>query len=239
MENTNYVGLSYAVALSRKMDVIANNIANVDTAGFKSSHNQFEEYIVSNAGDNKPMSMVQEQGTYRDFAPGPLQQTGNVLDVALQGNGFMAVQTPDGEKYTRNGSFSMDATGQLVTSFGMPVAGSGGGPIIIPAGSREISIAKDGTVSTEQGQLGRLKVVRFDNPQDLSPVGNSMFEASGEGIPDPATTVQQGMIEGSNVNSVKEMTDMIEVLRNYQSVARMLQNTHDSEINMISKLSKI
>jgi flagellar basal-body rod protein FlgF len=120
----------------------------------------------------------------------------------------------------------------------MPVSGESGGAITIPPEARDISIAEDGTISSSVGQLGKLKVVRFDNPQDMKPVGNSMYETSQSPVPDPASKVHQGMLEGSNVNSVMEMTDMIEVLRRYQSMAQLLQNNHNMEIGMIQKLSE-
>ena len=238
MENTGYVALSYQIALERKMDQVANNIANVDTSGFKSSHMLFNEHLV-NAPKQNPLSMVMDYGNYRNYQPGPIQSTGNTYDVALEGNGFMVIQTEDGEKYTRNGNFSTNNQGQLVTSSGELVADTGGKPIIIPAEARDVVISENGTVSTDQGQLGRLKIVRFENPQDLKPVGNSLFETSQGGTPDETTTVRQGMIEGSNVNAVMEMTDMIEVMRKYQSMARLLQTDHDLQTSMIQSLSRI
>ncbi len=237
MENTGYVALSYQVALGRKMDQVANNIANVDTSGYKSSHMLFNEHIV-NAPKQKPLSMVMDYGNYRNYQPGPIQQTGNTFDVALQGNGFLVVQTPEGEKYTRNGNMNVNNLGQLVNSSGQLMADTGGKPITIPAGSRDVIIAENGTISTDQGQLGRLKIVRFADPQQLKPIGNSLFEG-GSGIPDPTTTVRQGMIEGSNVNAVTEMTDMIEIMRKYQSMARVLQSDHDMQTSMIQRFSRL
>lgn len=238
MENTGYVALSYQVALERKMDQVANNIANVDTNGFKSSHMLFNEYVV-NATKQKPLSMVLDYGNYRNFEPGAFQQTGNTLDVALEGNGFLAVQTPDGQKYSRNGSMSVNQQGQLVTSGGLIVSDTGGKPIIIPPESRDVIISENGTVSTDQGQIGQLKVVRFDKPQQMKPVGNSLYETDQAAIPDATTRVKQGMIEGSNVNAVLEMTDMIEVQRKYESVARLLQSDHDLQTSMIQSFSRI
>ncbi len=238
MENTGYVALSYAVGLRNKMDLVANNIANVDTNGYKSSHMVFDEYVV-NAKKQKPLSMVQDYGNYRDHKPGPIDLTGNPLDVALQGNGFLSVATTGGERFTRNGSMTTNALGQLTNSSGELMNDTGGNPITIPFGTRDITIAADGTVSTEEGQVGQLKVVSFADPQQLRPVGNDAYETSQGGTPDLTTKVKQGALEGSNVNPVMEMTDMIEVMRKYESVARILQTEHDSQINMITKLSRI
>lgn len=238
MENTVYVALSYQVALERKMAIVSNNIANVDTNGYRSSHMMFSEHVID-APRQKPISMVEDYGNYRDFKPGPLQQTGNPYDVALVGNGFMAVATPNGERFTRNGNMHINATGQLVNSSGDVMADTGGKPITIPPGSSQVTISANGTVSNEDGPLGQLKIVRFENPQGLKPIGDSLFETEQDALPDGETKIQQGMLEGSNVNAVLEMTDMIEVMRKYQSVARILQTEHDTQINMIQKISRI
>ena len=240
MENTLYVGLSHQMALQRKMDMIANNIANVDTTGFKAGHVLFGEQVVSKNSD-KPMSMVLERGNYRDLSTGPLQQTGNPLDIALNGNGFLAVQSEDGSvKFTRNGSMQKNNLGQLVTSSGMPYLTAGGQPLTIPADAHQVIIAKDGTVSTEQGSVGQLQVVRFENPLGVTPVGNSMYETNQDPIPDNTkTVVSQGMLEGSNVNTVMEMTKMIEVMRRYESAANLLKKEADLESSMIQRLSRM
>src|SRR5690606_11039405 len=239
MENTSYVGLSYQMALQRKMDTIANNVANVDTSGYKSGHVTFLEHI-SSPNRAEPLSMVMDYGNYRNYESGPIQQTGNPYDVALQGNGFFAVQTAEGgEQYTRNGRFQVNSAGELVNSAGQVVLDAGQKPIIIPNDAREILIDEQGAVSTDQGEIGRLKIVRFDEPQKLRPVGNSLFETEQDAVPDAETKVMQGAVEGSNANAVTEMTDMIEVLRRYQSVARLLQNDHDLQRSMIQQLSRI
>lgn len=237
MENTGYVALSYAVGLERKMDIVSNNIANVDTNGYRASHMIFKEHVV-NASKQKPISMVEDVGNYRNFQAGPVRQTGNKLDVALQGNGFLAVSTQNGEKYTRNGAMTINNLGQLVSAEGNPYVDNGGQPITLPANTANVMIAADGTISTPEGQVGQLKIVRFEDPQQMTPVGSSLYESKQEGVPDATTTVTQGALEGSNVNAVIEMTDMIEVMRKYQSVAQILQNEHDSQINMIQKLGR-
>lgn len=239
MENAIYVGLSSQLALQHKMDMIANNIANVDTTGYKAGHVLFAEELV-NRNAEMPLSMVSEKGNYRTFTGGPLTQTGNVLDVALEGNGFLAVQDSTGAtKFTRNGSMQRNNLGQLVTSGGMPYLNAGGQPISIPPDAKEISIAKDGTISTEQGSVGQLQVARFENPLKIMPVGNSLYETDQDPINDNGKTiVSQGMLEGSNVNAVLEMTDMIEVMRRYESMAQLLQKDSDLQSSMIQRLSR-
>ncbi len=240
MENTIYVGLSSQIALQSRMDMIANNVANIDTAGFKSGNMLFSEHIVTKNSDAH-MSMVSDYANYRDFSQGTMQSTGNPLDVALEGNGFFALQSSDGStKYTRNGSMLKNNLGQLVSSTGAPYLSSGSQPIVIPADAKEITILADGTVATDQGPVGQLQVVRFENPLGIKPVGDSMYETDQSPIPDNTKTkVQQGMLEGSNVNSVMEMTKMIEVMRRYEGVARMLQKDADMQSSMIQRLSRI
>jgi flagellar basal-body rod protein FlgF len=237
MENTSYVGLSYQLALQQKMDSIANNVANVDTTGYKSGHVTFQEHI-SRPSNAPPVSQVMDYGNYRNFSSGTLQQTGSPYDVALEGNGFLAVDDGTGNKYTRNGNFHKNSAGELVTSAGHIVLDAGDKPIIVPNDARDLTIDNKGVVSTDQGQIGQLKIVRFDDPQKLRPVGNSLFETEQSGTPDDQTVVIQGALEGSNVNAITEMTGMIEVMRKYQSVARLLQNDHDMQRSMIQQLSK-
>jgi flagellar basal-body rod protein FlgF len=238
MLNTGYVALSYAAGLERKMDMVANNIANANTNGFRSSHMLFNEYVVE-ASKQKPVSMVEDAGNYRNFQPGPVSQTGNPLDVALEGNGFMSVTTANGEKYTRNGAMHLNEKNQLVSSGGDLINDEGGKPITLPADSGDLTITGDGSIANKQGTVAKMKIVSFTNPQELKPVGNNNYETTQTGTPDPKTKVLQGAVEGSNVNSVLEMTDMIEISRRYESVARILQNENDSQISMIQRLSKI
>lgn len=238
MENSLIVGFSQQVALKRQMDLIANNIANMSTAGYRAQNMVFSEYVVKPKGIENPLSMVMDYGQFQSTAPGPLQRTENPLDVALEGPGYFGVQTPEGLMYTRGGNFHMDAAGNLMTSAGHPVAGEGGGAIIIPSGAKEIRIAEDGTVSTDQGAVGKLMVTEFTNEQTLDPAGNGLYRASEGGTAATNTRMIQGMLEGSNVQPVVEMTRMVEVLRTYQGVQRMLQTEHDLQRTMIQRLTR-
>lgn len=239
MENTGYIALSRQIALGRKMDIVSNNIANMTTSGYQSQHMLFTEEI-SRADRNEDISMVMDYGTYRNLTSGPITTTGNDLDVALNGNGFLAVQGPDGaEKYTRNGSFQLNELRELVNSSGLPLLDEGGKPIAIPEGESQISISSTGAVSTENGEIGQMKIVRFDNPQDMDAIGGSLFETTQTALPDETTQVMQGMLEQSNVNPIIEMTQMIEINRAYQTTARLLQNEHDRQRDAIRKLAQV
>jgi flagellar basal-body rod protein FlgF len=174
------------------------------------------------------LSMVLDYGNFRVKDNGPIKRTGNPLDVALQGQGFMGVQGPGGKvMYTRNGTFTMDSERKLVTAQGYPVVDSGGQPISIPDGQGDIVIDQQGGISVGDSNIGSLMIQDFPNLQSLKPVGDSLYEATDPGTPSTDTKVVQGALEGSNTQGVLEMTDMIEVSRNYQSVARMLQTEHD------------
>ena len=153
MQNAILVGLSRQVALAREMDVVANNIANLNTTGYKADGMVFEEYLSSAARADMTgtrISFVQDRGMWHNMSQGAAVQTGNPLDVAIDGPGFLVVQTPQGDRYTRNGSLQINATGQLVTNDGYTVLGDGG-PITLQPNDRQIQISRDGTISVREG----------------------------------------------------------------------------------------
>ncbi|MCB1476161.1 MAG: flagellar basal-body rod protein FlgF [Rhodobiaceae bacterium] len=246
MENAALIGLSSQIALRNRMDVIANNIANLNTSGFKRESVVFEEYLMPVAdmdmatSTDGQMSYVQDIATIQDHSQGPLTQTGNPFDVAINGKGFFVVRTPDGDRYTRNGAFALNANGQLVTSEGQQVLGTGG-PLTFEASETDIKIAADGTVSSSAGQKGRLQVVAFDDERFLTPVGASMFQAEDGASSAPAdqARLQQGAIEGSNVKPVVEITRMIEVQRAYQTLAQMMARTDEMRRDAIGQLANV
>jgi flagellar basal-body rod protein FlgF len=249
MENTLLIGLSRQTVLERQLDVVANNIANVNTAGFKADQSLFEEYLTSGAHEDnfKPgdrrVSYVQDRGTYRDFAQGAPEQTKNPLDVAITGNAFLVVQATGGERYTRDGGLQMNNLGQLVTQAGNPVLGTSG-PIVFQPTDHDINISPDGTVTVVEGNgrtdslRGKLRLVSFTDAQKLLKEGSNLY--SGEGAaPDLKSQVQQGYIEKSNVNGVAEMSRMIEITRAYTQIATMLQQESDLHKSAIEKLADV
>ena len=248
MQNAFLIGLSRQVALSREMDVVANNIANVDTTGYKADGSLFEEYLSSSARTDSGgrVSYVRDRGVWHDMNAGQVQHTGNPLDVAIDGNGFFTVQTPGGPRYTRNGSLQINAAGQLVTSEGNPVLGNGG-PITFQPNDRQISISPDGTISVRQGDSiadsvrGTLTVVTFANPQQLQKDGGSTFKPPAGVTPQAATgaKIVQGALEKSNVRGVVEMSRMIEITRSYMQIASMLQQQSDVSQQSIDKLAAV
>ena len=244
MENALIVGLSRQAALARELDVIANNMANVNTNGFKARASRFAEYLDADArGDAFPrpdrqVSFVIDAGTGLDLADGAVQETGNPLHIALRGDGFLAVETEGGERYTRNGALQLDAQGRLVTSDGFPVMGVDG-PIVLQPEDIDVSIAPDGLVETPDGPRGRLRLVRFEDPNALSNVGANLFSSAAEPLPADATVrVAQGALERSNVQAVREMTRLMEVSRAYSRIAGILGGMQDLRRDAIQKLSE-
>jgi flagellar basal-body rod protein FlgF len=242
MDNSFLVGLSAQQVLHQRMDITANNLANMTTAGFKAEHlvmRQLSERPAAASDTPKDIAFVDSWMLQRDFSSGSLSQTGNPLDVAIEGPGFFVVQTADGPAYTRDGQFSLDSNGQLVTRSGHPVMGSGG-PITLDPTKGESHISKDGQITQDGVAVGTLQVVDFKTPGGLSKIGDNLWQATDE-KPTTSTSVHlaPGMVEGSNVNAVRELTDMIEISRSYESVSKMLSNSDELRGASIEKLARI
>lgn len=250
MDNTVLVGLSRQVALGRELDVVANNVANINTTGFKADGSMFEEYLSPTARTNLngKVSFVQDRGTWHDLGQGAIEHTGSPLDVAIDGKGFLVVQTPRGERYTRNGALQIGANGNLMTTDGLPVLGDGG-PITFQPNDRQVSITSNGTVSVRAGTStidsvrGKLRIVSFDQAQSmrLTKDGGGTFAAPAGVTPqaDTASRVAQGAIEKSNVRGVVEISRMIEITRTYTQIATMLQQQSDMRNSAVDKLADV
>lgn len=242
MDNSFLVGLSAQQVLQQRMDITANNLANMTTAGFKTEHLVMRELSEKPAAAHdtpNDIAFVDSWMLQRDFGPGSVEQTGNPLDVAVEGPGFFVIQTPNGPAYTRDGQFSLDAAGQMVTRAGYPVQG-GGGPIMIDPTLGDVTISKDGTISQGDVVAGKLQVVDFKTPGALEKMGDNLWLATDEAPLTPASIrVAPGFVEGSNVNAVRELTDMIEISRAYQSVSKMLSNSDELRGASIEKLARL
>jgi len=241
MENSGYLALARQVALDRAIDVTANNIANLRTTGYKAEKLQFQEYVQqpsSPVTKPDPMSSVVQVGTFTDFQNGGFEKTGNALDFAIQGDGFFAVQTNAGTRYTRDGSFQLDATGQIVTKDGDPVTDAGGSAIQVPSGTRQIVVTGDGQVAADGNVVGQIGVLKFDDPQTLVREGNGLYSASSTPAASDAPVVQ-GMLETSNVQPVLELTRMMETLRNFQAAEQMVDSQHQMALDAIGKIAKV
>ncbi len=237
MENATYVGLSMQMALETGFDVIANNIANVNTTAYQAQEVMFTEYLANAAGSGE-ISYVYDVAVMRDVTPGPSVATGNPLDVAIVGEGYFMIETANGIRYTRNGSFRLDGDGQLVSAGGGAVLGEGDQPFFLTADETAITISRDGTVSTENGAIGRLRLVTFENEQEMVKVGDSLFTTEEPPLEATEAEVIQGMIEQSNVQAVLELTRMIEVSRAYQRAQQIIEAGDQLELSVIRTLTE-
>ena len=260
MMNSLWIAKTGMTAQQTQLDVISHNLANVSTTGFKRNRAEFQDLIYQNLrqvgaqtteGNQLPTGLhlglgVNVVATSRNFTQGGLQQSGNNLDVAINGDGFFEVTLPDGTTgYTRDGSFQLDAQGRIVTSGGLPVAPG----ITVPAGTKSISISENGEVSAivagsvAPQPLGSLSMSSFVNSAGLQPVGQNMFkESAASGAPQQGTPgtnglgiVRQGFLETSNVNVVEELVNMIQTQRAYEMNSKAIQTSDQ----MLAKLSQM
>ena len=234
MDNSSYVALSGQMALRRQLSVVANNMANANTAGYKGEHARFEEYLHKQGPGKDKVSFVIDQASYLDTRQGGLTQTGNPLDIALQGEGWLAYEGQGGQTlFGRDGRMTISAQGDLVTVSGNRVLDEGGAPISIPQGSGQLSISSDGVVSGQDGaQIATVGVFRVDDIQGYDRLGNGMFAASeelGEAalLPDETTRIAQGFVEESNIQPIVEMTKLMEVQRAYDRSSKLSENADD------------
>ena len=238
MENTVLAVISQQLGVQRQMDVIANNIANANTVGFKSERMLFTEFL-QDIGNGQTVALVKDAAVVRDLSDGPLMPTNNPLDVAIRGEGFFQVETPDGILYTRSGRLHLDADGALVTTDGYALLSDDTLPILTVPGDTEITIQTDGTVSSESGEIGRLTVVAFDDPYGVRKLGGGLYESDDLPRPSDSASIIQGALEGSNVEPITEMTRMIAVLRSYQGSQKLGTEEHDLRRRAIGVLGSV
>ena len=223
METPGYIALSSQSALRRQLGMIAHNIANANTTAYQGEHLVFQEYVKDTkdrkADDLRKVSMVQDIASVRDTAAGPLLRTDNPLDLAIVGDGFFAVETDEGRRYTRNGSFTLNTNGEIITSHGHIVPMDNGQPARIPP--------------------GRIQPYRVENPESMQRGPGNLFKLDEEAeiFADADSEIVQGSIEQSNVTAVLEMTNMIEVVRRYSSVSRMVNSEHERQQRAIRTLA--
>jgi len=222
MENSLLIALARQTVMQRHMEVIANNIANVSTSGFKGEQLMFVEFLASTP-DGESVSYVQDIAVVRDFGEGEFITTSNPLDVAISGKGWFVIDTPDRQAYTRSGHFTLNQQGQMVTSGGHPVLSATGTPIEIGPNETGIKISGDGTISTSAGVKGRLDVVTFEDEKALDKASESLFIT--DAVPNQAldAKIVEGMGEVSNVKPVVEITNVIWAMRSYQAAHEVVK----------------
>ena len=228
MDSPGYIMLSRLGAQLRSTQVLANNLANADTPGFRAERAVFAEFLQPRAGDAAPpgdrgAAYAIDRATWRDTAAGSISTTGNPFDLALRGDGFFAVETPRGERYTRAGRFLLAGDGKLTDADGNAVLGAGGTPIVLGPNDTRVEVLGDGTVRSENGPVGQLRVVRFDDPQKLKAEGARLYASDEAGTPAERPGVVQGAVEGSNVQPVSEITALTAQTREFQFAAQFVE----------------
>ncbi|MFN3459587.1 MAG: flagellar basal-body rod protein FlgF [Oceanibaculum sp.] len=238
MEATSFIALSRQSALQREMSAIANNIANVNTAGFKGQRVLFAEYLEEPRFGEK-ISYVIDKAIAFDMSEGTLQVTANDYDLTVSGDGFFVVETPAGPRYTRTGTFKPNENGELVTTEGYAVLDSNNNPVSVPMDQGPLLIDEFGFIRTQDGaEISQIQIVAFDNPQTLQRAGTNLFVSLEEPIQPQTARVVQGALESSNVNAVGEITRMIEVHRSYERTSNLIQQEHDRMRDGIRRLGK-
>ncbi len=237
MENTNYIILSRQTSLGRNLQMLANNMANMNTNGYREERPLFQEFL-TRTDDGQRISQTIDRGLVRNMTPGRIETTDNPLDLALSGNGFLVVDVKGQERYTRNGSLRLNANGTLVNGDGHAIIGENG-PIEIPFDSHSLSIAKDGVVESSQGEHGRLRLAAFDNENLLTKEAGGLFKAdpNQEILAAEDTEILQGSLERSNVQGILAMTELIELTRAYTRAASFAADEDKRQLNAIKTLS--
>jgi flagellar basal-body rod protein FlgF len=254
MSGSIYLAASGAMLEQMRLEVLANNIANVGTPGFKQDLPIFrvsapsQDPLAASTGTGEDSTAIQEIQPYTppfdyrtDFSTGALQKTGNPLDLALVGNGFFVIRTPEGERYTRQGSFRLNDEGVLCSQDGYPVLGQGGE---IAIDGRQVAVGQDGSIEVDGQQVAKLRLVNFSAPENLRKVGSSLFvnaAESGANQESEATDVQvdQGFIETSNVNAIRAMTDMIECLRVSEAYQKVIRSADEATAQTINDVGSV
>ncbi|MDB5414393.1 MAG: flagellar basal-body rod protein FlgF [Rubritepida sp.] len=242
MDSPSYIILSRLSAQMRVSDVTAHNLANAETPGFRASRPIFSEIVtqqgrVAGPSGTTAVGYTWDRASWRDTTPGVVTQTGNPLDVAISGEGYFVVETLRGERYTRAGRFAIGQDGRLVDQNGNAVLNANSQPIAISPGDTRIEIQGDGTIRSENGVLGRLRLVRFEDEQGLKAEGDRNFDADGRQPAEIARpALVQGAIEGSNVRSVLEMTRMMAELREFQLASQFIDRESDRQQSAIDRL---
>ena len=258
-----YIAASGGTKQLKKLDVLSNNIANINTQGFKremlvyeEKKSPFQQIALSGSngknlnpvyGSDSAVSYVQVTQSLTDFTQGSLIKTDNPLDVAIEGEGFFVVNTPAGMRYTRNGNFHLDGLGQLVDKGGNIIMTRSEEPILIPFGTQEISIAQDGLILSssediDQTTLGQLKIVKFNNPQALTKEGGGFYKISDSSVKEILVNdakVLQGFTETSNANAIHEMTQMIETLRQLEAYQKIIQSIDEADDQSVNSLGRV
>lgn len=237
------IAMQNQMVLQRRLEAVANNLANLSTSGFKADNFAFEVDVdpaAASVAKPNDIRFVRESGLIRDMSQGAIRMTGSPFDLAIEGQGFFAVQREDGSTaYTRDGAFTLSADGALSTEDGRPVLSDAGAPIVLDLRGEQASIDKDGAINVAGVEAGRVGVYTFEDPESLSKLGDNLYAPGQQAAtPSAEARIVQGALEGSNVRAVVELTRMIEISRAYESAARMITNDDTLRKSAIETLGK-
>jgi flagellar basal-body rod protein FlgF len=245
MSGVTHLVAAGGVFYEKKLAVLANNLSNINTVGFKRD----QAFRLSGLKENPEQTSISGKsqfffsilpfGTRTDFSPGTLKHTGNPLDLSLDGNGFFCIETPEGIQYTRKGNFTLNGRGEIVTQEGLLVLGEGGN---IEIDGKNVVVDAKGNVSVDGNPVDTIKIVDFPQPYALEKAGNSLFALADPDIAEneaEEVEVRQGFVEFSNVDAIRVMTEMIDVLRGYESYQKVIQSIHDVSSKAINDVGRL
>ncbi len=236
MDAPGYTTLTRQSGLMSEMQVIAHNIANASTAGFRREGVVFSEYI-ARMGDDPSLSMAYGNARHVDLGQAGLTSTGGTYDLGIQGEGFFLIATPQGERLTRSGAFMPSGEGVLVTPDGYPLLDAGGAPVTVPAGARSVAISSDGTLSADGAPVAQIGLWRPTDPLSLRHQAGTLFAADATEPADSAV-IRQGYLEDSNVEPVSEIARMIAVQRAYELGQKFLDTEDARHKSVIETLGR-
>ena len=235
MDLAGYVALTRASGLVKELRSVANNIANLSTTGYRREGVVFAEMVEALPAEGGSVAMTAARGRYTDELQGALEQTGGTLDLAIEGDGYFTVMTPDGARLTRAGAFTRNAEGIVVNMDGHALLDEGGGEITVPFETRAVAVSADGTVSVDGAPVARIGLVAVEDRTKLFREAGVLFRADAEAVPVEDGRVVQGFLEQSNVNPVAEMARMVEVQRAYE-YGQKLMDQEDDRIRLVVRV---
>lgn len=235
MDNPSYVTLSRQTGLLKSLNLIANNLANMSTEGFRREGVAFTEVLKRLDVQGGSISQADARARFTDFSQAELHKTGGSLDFAIEGDGFFLIETPTGPALTRNGSFARSIDGELVTSDGDRVLGEGEAPLFFPTDADKIEVAADGTISADGQPVGRISLVTVADMSALTRMGSGLFTAPDGFVPAENASLFHGFVEKSNVDPVGEISQMIDVQRAYE-MGQSFLSTEDERMRQVIRI---
>jgi len=242
MDNTTNIALSRLVAQQHAMDVVAGNIANVSTPGYRAERMVFADWLLPQAGTSQPtggrqIAFTQDRATWRERSEGTITQTGNPLDLALSGDGFFSVQTAQGVRLTRAGRFALQKDGSITDEAGHALLDTSGQPLKLSPADTVLTVSADGALSSQNGPIGRIGVVNSTDPNRMQAEGSRLFRDGAGTTPVAAPKIVQGAVEDSNVQPVSELVRMIDTQRDFQFVSQFVEAEGQRRQNAIDKIA--